>query len=181
MLAFIPPAAFDQFFKLPDSLLHAGAKVMKLSNRFIVFDDAQEIVGLNWDTFKDAVTAHPQPALLFVKMASTSIMNQTASVDDMAAKIAQFLSDTFSLQGANSEGLRAQIRAAFQNVGKAESSGFFSSSTYEAHGTSWEYRVVFALENPDNHEWFYSVVTTIKCVLLLAFHVAFRGWHGPFC
>ena len=165
MLVLTPLTAFDQFFKLPDSLLHAAAKVMKLSNRYVILNEAQQIDGLNWDGFKDAVVAHPPPGLAFVKLESTSITNHTGSVDDMAGKVAQFLYDTFSLQGIDNDGLRAQIRAAFEYVRVEESGGFFSTSTYGAHGTSWEYRIVFALAHPDDADCFYSVVTTIKCVL----------------
>ncbi|KAM5546037.1 hypothetical protein V8D89_000163 [Ganoderma adspersum] len=147
--------AFAQFFNLPDSLLHPGAKVMKLSNRFVIFSEPQETEGLDWPAFKNAVGTHAPHTLALAKVDSTSIMNHTGSVDDMAGKIARYLYDTFSLEGIDNDGLRAHIRAAFQDVGRAESGGFFSSSTYEAHGTSWEYRI------------FFSVVTTLKC-----------GWFG---
>ncbi|PIL28911.1 transporter [Ganoderma sinense ZZ0214-1] len=147
---------------LPDSLLHAGAKVMKLSNRFIIFGESQDIEGLDWPAFKDVVAAHPPHTLTLAKFESTSITNHAGSVDDMAGKIARYLYDTFSLEGIDNAGLRAHITAAFECVGKAESAGFFGSSTYEAHGTSWEYRIVFAVPNPSNPDWFYSVVTTIK-------------------
>ncbi|KAI1792745.1 delta-endotoxin CytB [Ganoderma leucocontextum] len=148
---------------------------MKLSNAYVLFDEAQGIAGLNWDAFKDTVVAHPQPGLAFVKLESTSIANHTGSVADMAGRIAQFLYDTFSLQGTNTEGLRAQIHAAFKDVGKAESSGWFSSSTYEAHGSSWEYRIVFALQDPDRPDSFYTVVSTIKLTADIYDH---KGWFG---
>ena len=138
---------------------------MKLSNRFVIFGESQEIEGLDWPAFKDAVAAHPPYTLTLAKCDSTSIVNHTGSVDDMAGKIARYLYDTFSLEGIDNDGLRAHIRAAFQDVGRAESVGFFSSSTFEAHGTSWEYRIVFAHPNPSNPDWFFSVVTTIKCVV----------------
>ena len=140
---------------------------MKLSNRFVEFDDSQKVKGFNWGAFKDAVVAHPGTDLAFDKLQATSITNQTASVDDMAGKIAQFLVDTFALKSNNTDGLRAQIDSAFNNLDKQESSGWFSSYENSGHGSSWEYRIVFALPNPDHADWFYSVVSTIKCVRVL--------------
>ena len=148
---------------------------MKLSNRYVILNEAQQIDGLNWGGFKDAVVAHSSPGLSFVKLESTAITNHTGSVDGMAGKIARFLYDTFSLQGIDNDGLRAQIRAAFQCISKAESGGLFGTSTYEAHGVSWEYRIVFALAHPDDTDCFYSVVTTIKCVSRLTFRFSFGG------
>ena len=82
----------------------------------------------------------------------------------MSSKIAQFLVDTFALKSNNQDGLKAQINSAFNNLDKKESSGWFSSYKNEGHGSSWEYRIVFALPNPDHADWFYSVVSTIKYV-----------------
>ena len=137
---------------------------MKLSNAYVIFDDAQKITSFNWGGFKDAVVAHPGTDLAFDKLQATSITNQTTSVDDMAGKIAQFLVDTFALKVANQDSLKAQINSAFNNMEKEEHSGWFSSYKNEGHGSSWEYRIVFALPNPDHPDWFYSVVSTIKCV-----------------
>ncbi|PIL27508.1 transporter [Ganoderma sinense ZZ0214-1] len=156
-----PVTAFDEFSKLPAPLIPAAAKIMKLSNRFVVFDDAQKVTSFNWGGFKDAVVAHPGTDLAFDKLQATSITNQTASVDDMASKIAQFLVDTFALKANNTDGLRAQINSA--------------SYHNEGHGSSWEYRIVFALPNPDHADWFYSVVSTIK---LTADILETRGWFG---
>ncbi|PIL27518.1 transporter [Ganoderma sinense ZZ0214-1] len=170
-----PVTAFDEFSKLPAPLIPAAAKIMKLSNRFVVFDDAQKVTSFNWGGFKDAVVAHPGTNLAFDKLQATSITNQTASVDDMASKIAQFLVDTFALKANNTDGLRAQINSAFNNLEKKENSGWFSSYHNEGHGSSWEYRIVFALPNPDHADWFYSVVSTIK---LTADILETRGWFG---
>ncbi|KAI1798364.1 delta-endotoxin CytB [Ganoderma leucocontextum] len=119
---------FDEFFKLPGPLIPAAAKIMKLSNAYVVFNDAQKVTGFNWGGFKDAVVAHPGPNLAFDKLQST--------------------------------------------LDKKESSGWFSSHTNESHGSSWEYRIVFALPNPDYADWFYS---TIK---LTADILEARGWFG---
>ena len=164
MFVLTHPAAFDEFSKLPPPLFPAAAKIMKLSNAYVVFNDAQKVTGFNWGGFKDAVVAHPGTDLAFDKLQSTSITNQTASVDDMSSKIAQFLVDTFALKSNNQDGLKAQINSAFNNLDKKESSGWFSSYKNEGHGSSWEYRIVFALPNPDHADWFYSVVSTIKYV-----------------
>ena len=61
---------------------------MKLSNAYVIFNDAQKVTSFNWGGFKDAVAAHPGTDLAFDKLQATSITNQTASVDDMAGKIA---------------------------------------------------------------------------------------------
>ncbi|KAM5534739.1 hypothetical protein V8D89_011603 [Ganoderma adspersum] len=170
-----PVTSFDEFSKLPPPLFPAAAKIMKLSNAYVVFNDAQKVTGFNWGGFKDAIVAHPGTDLAFDKLQSTSITNQTASVDDMSSKIAQFLVDTFALRSNNTDGLKAQINSAFNNLDKKEKSGWFSSYKNEGHGSSWEYRIVFALPNPDHADWFYSVVSTIK---LTADILETQGWFG---
>ncbi|PIL27370.1 transporter [Ganoderma sinense ZZ0214-1] len=170
-----PVTSFDEFSKLPAPLIPAAAKIMKLSNAYVVFNESQKVTSFNWGGFKDAVVAHPGTDLAFDKLQSTSITNQTASVDDMAGKIAQFLVDTFALKSNNTDGLKAQINSAFNNLNKKESSGWFSSYKNEGHGSSWEYRIVFALPNPDHADWFYSVVSTIK---LTADILETQGWFG---
>ncbi|KAI1798344.1 hypothetical protein LXA43DRAFT_1056514 [Ganoderma leucocontextum] len=97
-------------------------------NAYVVFNDAQKVTGFNWGGFKGAVVAHSGTDLAFDKLQSTSITNQTASVDDMASKIAQFLVDTFAVK-TNADGLRQQINSAFNSLDKKENSGWFSRTT----------------------------------------------------
>ena len=91
-------------------------------------------------------------------------MNHTASVDDMAGKISQFLHDTFSLQGTNNEELHVYIRKAFEDVSSAGGGDFLSTYTHESHGRVWEYRLVSSAPHPDDADSFYTVVATVKSV-----------------
>ena len=76
MFVLTHPAAFDEFSKLPPPLFPAAAKIMKLSNAYVVFNDSQKVASFNWGGFKDAVVAHPGTDLAFDKLQSTSITNQ---------------------------------------------------------------------------------------------------------
>lgn len=134
-----------------------------MAGRYVILQDDKP-TGFGWTAFRDAIVKLPDSYLEFDKLQQTSITNQTASVDEMAAKIVQFLADTFGINNeSDQKGIRAQVSAAFENLEETYTSGWFSFRT-EKHGSSWEYRIVFAVADPNSTDWFYSLVSTIKCV-----------------
>ncbi|KAM5546111.1 hypothetical protein V8D89_000237 [Ganoderma adspersum] len=142
----------------------AATGVVRLSSRYVVFDSENSQATsptFNWDGFKDAIVTRSKPDLVFVKEKSTSIVNHTTSVDDMAGQISQFLHDTFSLQGTDNEELHLYIRKAFEDVSSVGDGGFFSSHAHESHGRAWEYRLVSSAQHPDDADSFWSLPSSL--------------------
>ncbi|KAM5546035.1 hypothetical protein V8D89_000161 [Ganoderma adspersum] len=159
MLVLTPALVFDTATKLPDSLRQAAFKVIKLYSDYVAVDVTP--VRLNWDGCKDAIAARSGPDLSVVKTKSTTIVSHTASVEDMAGKVSQYLYEAFSLQGTDEEHMRSTIYKAFQDVGSAASGSIITSSTHESRGRTWENHIVLMAPNPDDADSFYAVITTV--------------------
>ncbi|OCH88328.1 delta-endotoxin CytB [Obba rivulosa] len=156
------PQHFDTFSKLPPALVTTSIQVTKFSGSYVKFGSDQEIASFDWISFKAAIDAYKADDLSFDKFKNTTIARSESTVNVMADKIAQFLLEALSVIIDKKE-LAATIEATFTNLKSASSNGwadFNKSSTYE--NSSWEYRVLFSVPNPDLADWFYTLVTTIK-------------------
>lgn len=116
----------------------------------------------DWKGFKKAVDNYQGDDLTFDKFKSTTIARSEATVSIMVEKIVSFLLNALAVVIDPTE-LRATIEATFTNLKEAKSNGWadFSKSS-SSQNSSWEYRILFAVPNPDLAEFFYSLVTTIK-------------------
>jgi hypothetical protein len=133
---------------------------MKYSGNFVTVTNEKK--SFDWPGFKNAVNAYTGDDLTFDKFSENTIARQDATVSVMVDKIVQFLSQALSVV-VDTDELAATIEATFTNLKEAKSNGWadFNQSN-EATNSSWEYRVLFALPNPDLDTFFYSLVTTIK-------------------
>jgi hypothetical protein len=133
---------------------------MKFSGDYV--RTANNTKSFDWTAFKAAVDKYPGDDLSFDKFKSTTIARSEATVDVMVQKIVDFLLQALSVVIDTKE-LAATITATFTNLKNASShdSVAFHTTTTSSN-SAWEYRILFALPNPDLTDFFYSLVTTIK-------------------
>ncbi|KIY61619.1 delta-endotoxin CytB [Cylindrobasidium torrendii FP15055 ss-10] len=151
---------FQPFSKLPGSLVPTSLQVMKFSGVYVHIDDDKK--WFDWASFKSAVDNYSGDDLAIDKFKSTTISRSESTVTVMVEKIVNFLRDALAIIIDPKE-LAATIEATFTNLKEAKSNGWadFSKESSQ-NNSSWEYRILFAVPNPDLDEWFYSLVTTIK-------------------
>ena len=121
-----------------------------------------KVASFDWPGFKSAIDSYKGDDLSFDKFKVTTIARSEATVSIMVNKIAQFLLDALSVVIDKTE-LSATIEATFTNLKSASFNGWANfSKSNNSQNSSWEYRVLFSVPNPDLPNWFYSLVTTIK-------------------
>ena len=143
-------------------MVPTSIQVTKFSGTYVKLSSDNEVASFDWAAFKGAIDAYKGDDLSFDKFKVTTIARSEATVSIMVDKIAQFLLDALSVIIDKTE-LAATIEETFTNLKSASSNGwadFSKSSTSE--NSSWEYRVLFSVPNPDLPDWFYTLVTTIK-------------------
>lgn len=133
---------------------------MVFSGRFVKVEDQKK--WFDWPEFKAAIDNYKGDDLTFDKFKNTTITRSEAKVTVIVDKIVKFLLDALSVSIDVKE-LAATIEATFTNLKQAKSNGWANWSTSNVEtNSSWEYRIAFAVPNPDLAEYFYTLVTTIK-------------------
>ncbi|KZV60099.1 delta-endotoxin CytB [Peniophora sp. CONT] len=151
---------FQPFSKLPPSLVPTSLQVMKYTGNFVVITSDNK--SFDWAAFKNSINSYTGDDLTFDKYKHTTIARSEATVKVMVDKIVKFLLDALSVVIDTVE-LAATIEATFTNLKTAKSNGWADwSKSSTSSNSSWEYRILFAVPNPDLTEFFYSLVTTIK-------------------
>ncbi|KAI0827133.1 delta-endotoxin CytB [Trametes gibbosa] len=154
------PKTFQPFSKLPAPLVPTSLQVMKYTGNFVKVTNDKK--AFDWAAFKNSVNAYKGDDLTFDKFKESTIARSDATVKVMVDKIVKFLLEALAVVIDAGE-LAATIEATFTNLKSAKSNGwadFNKSST--SSNSSWEYRIMFAVPNPDLADFFYSLVTTIK-------------------
>jgi hypothetical protein len=157
------PQPFDRYSKLPEALVPTSKQVMKFSGRYVKID--KDLKWFDWKAFLAAINAYQGDELTFDNLKDNTINQQEATLDVMVDKIVKFLLNvlTIALPGADVLALKAAIELTFTTLKAAKQIGFASfSKSSESHNSSWEYRLLFAVPNPDLKDDFYALVTTIK-------------------
>ncbi len=118
-----------------------------------------------WSDFRNSITTRPGTDIAFDRVQSTTIHTEDNSPAVLAAKVTDFIADSFS--AAAREKLAEHIRRAFTDPSKDASKGVLTTmaSHDEDKGsdkTGWEYRLICAYPNANLPDHFYSLVTTIK-------------------
>ncbi|KAI0827135.1 delta-endotoxin CytB [Trametes gibbosa] len=154
------PKYFQPFSKLPGPLVKTSMQVMRFSERYVKVTDDKK--AFDWSGFTKAIQDYEKDDLVFDKFKENTIARSDATVKVMVDKIVKFLLEALAVVIDAGE-LAATIEATFTNLKSAKSNGwadFNKSST--SSNSSWEYRIMFAVPNPDLADFFYSLVTTIK-------------------
>ncbi|KAL1738635.1 delta-endotoxin CytB [Schizophyllum fasciatum] len=151
---------FQPFSKLPKPLVPTSMQVMKFSGNFVKVTN--DVKTFDWAGFKNAVNGYKGDDLTFDKFKENTIARSDATVRIMVDKIVKFLLEALSVV-IDADELTATIEATFLNLKSAKSNGWADfSKSRESNNSSWEYRILFAVPNPDLEDYFYSLITTIK-------------------
>ncbi|KAJ7453276.1 delta-endotoxin CytB [Mycena galericulata] len=154
------PKVFEPFSKLPEALVPTSLQVMKFSGNFVQVSN--DMKSFDWKGFKNAVNSYTGDDLTFDKFKENTIARSDATVTVMVDKIVTFLLEGLAVVIDAGE-LKATIEATFTNLKTAKSNGWADfNKASESSNSSWEYRILFSVPNPDLTDFFYSLVTTIK-------------------
>ncbi|PBK81667.1 hypothetical protein ARMGADRAFT_1091069 [Armillaria gallica] len=85
--------AFDQFSKLPESLVSTSVKFMKFPGRYMKFDDTTCRKRFDWKDFRATISNYQALDLADFLLRSTVISQAATTVSVMAKSIATFLDD----------------------------------------------------------------------------------------
>ncbi|KAI1798201.1 hypothetical protein LXA43DRAFT_979223 [Ganoderma leucocontextum] len=168
---------FDLIVDLPESLLPTFTRVATFAATHIAADnkqvadthatDARTPAGVHftWSDFRNSITSRPGTDVAFDRVQSTTIHAEDNSPAVLAAKVTDFIADSFSAVARAK--LTEHIRRAFADPSKDEDKGVLTSmqSHDEDKGsdtTGWEYRLICAYPNADLPDHFYSLVTTVN-------------------
>ncbi|TFK50752.1 delta-endotoxin CytB [Heliocybe sulcata] len=149
--------------KLPDDLLSTAICVLKFCNRYVGSEEEGKSI-FDWSGFKNAIDNYSGSDLSFDKFQNATINQTQASVADMTKKIITALKGMLGISLSNDEAevLAANVERTFTNLKMVKECGWANFSQ-SAHGSSsWEYRLLVILPNPDLTSFFYGLVTTIK-------------------
>ncbi|PBK70693.1 delta-endotoxin CytB [Armillaria solidipes] len=159
-----PELAFDQFSKLPESLVPASVKFLKFPGRYMKFDDMTGKKHFDWKDFRAAIDRYPALDLANFLFRSIVISKTDATVSMMAKTIATFLDDALRV-GVDLHELETTIEATFTYLKEKKEKGvadFYPSTEEGTQRSSWECRLWFALPNVYLRNYFSCMVTTIK-------------------
>lgn len=132
----------------------------------------------DWPAFKIAVDKSDSSKLTFDKYKETTLSQQESTVTTMVDRIVNFLKDALAvaLDAQTLKELAATITATFTSLkGESDSSFLQFGKSSHKNNSAWEYRIQFAVPNPDINTYFYSLVTTIR---LEADVSEESGWWG---
>jgi hypothetical protein len=155
--------SFDAYSKLPEHLVATSKQVMKFAGHYVKIEGDSK--SFDWQGFHQSVNNYRGDELTFDKLKDNTINQSEATVTVMVEKIVAFLKTVLNvvLSAADVASLTANIEATFTNLEVAYNEGFASfSKSSSSYNSSWEYRIVFAMPNPDLVNDFYSLVTTIE-------------------
>ncbi|KID93809.1 Delta-endotoxin CytB, partial [Metarhizium majus ARSEF 297] len=160
---------FDAVSELPESLIPTSVQVMQYTGAYVKIetdkDTKQDKRWFDWNSFKTSIDGYTGADLTFDKYKTTTITRSENTVKTMVDMIVKFLADALNvdMKENDKKALAYTIEATYTNLNEKSSSGFldFSKST-DGHNSSWEYRIQFAFPAPGSHNYFYSLVTTIK-------------------
>ncbi|PBK79328.1 delta-endotoxin CytB [Armillaria gallica] len=176
---YVAELAFDQFSKLPESLVSASVKFMKFPGHYMKFDDTTCRKHFNWKDFRATISNYQALDLADFLLRSTVISQADTMVSMMAKSIATFLDDALRA-GVDLHELETTIEAMFAHLKDKKAKGvanFYQSTEEGTWRSSWECRLCFALPNEYLHNYFCRMVTTIKLEANIEDEESSRQYH----
>lgn len=174
-MAYGSATGFDLIVDLPQSLLptfngvaaFAATHITAASSLQVASTQAPAGVHFVWTDFRHSIATRPGTDIVFDRVQSTTIHSEDNSPAVLAAKVTEFIGDSFS--AITRDKLAEHIRPAFADPSKDVSKGVLTTvaSHDEDRGldkTGWEYRLICAYPNADLSDRFYSLVITIRQV-----------------
>ncbi|KAF8657973.1 hypothetical protein AX16_002134 [Volvariella volvacea WC 439] len=168
--------SFEPMGDLPQDFIPACMQLTNFCGKFLTFSGAKSY--FNWLGFmlQVMVEINAKHDLTTDKMNMTRITQHSQSVQTLCSSISSWLGNNFSVKLDTGQ-LSAIIQNVFTNMKEVSNdSGFLSfDSERESANSAWEYRVFFALPDPNKPDRFHVLVSTI---IIWADIVEKSAWWG---
>lgn len=138
--------------------------MVKFVSEHIKYDSDDDVTVPNWQDFLTAVTNYNSDDLSFDQFRDETINQSNSTVEEIVARIVAFLLDVIGpkLDNAGTTGLTTTIENALRDLQLSKDNGWANFNQQSSGKSSWEYRLLFSITDPELPGSFYALATTIR-------------------